>query len=101
MNNRIGRRDFIRTAGVTAGAALAAGYTTKARAATDKIRVGSIGTGGQGSFHLRDGLARAENCEVVAVCDIYLPHLEGGWKNAGGEERKVAKYTDYREMLDK
>ena len=91
----------MKTTGLTAGAALAAGYSAKARAAVDKIRVGSIGTGGQGSFHLRDGLARAENCEVVAVCDIYLPHLEGGWKNAGGEQRRVTKYTNYHEMLDK
>lgn len=101
MDRAIGRRNFMKTAGITAGAALAAGYATKARAATDTIRIGSIGTGGQGSFHLRDGLARAENCEVVAVCDIYLAHLEGGWKNAGGEERPVKKYTNYHEMLDK
>ena len=101
MDRTIGRRDFMRTAGLSAGVVMAAGHSAKARAATNKIRVGSIGTGGQGSFHLRDGLARAESCEVVAVCDIYLPHLEGGWKNAGGEQRKVAKYTNYHEMLDK
>lgn len=95
------RRQFMRTAGTTAGVALATGFSRQARANTDVVRVGSIGTGGQGSFHLRDGLGRAANCEVVAVCDIYLPHLEGGWKNAGGETRQVTKYIEYREMLEK
>ncbi|MCH8204951.1 MAG: twin-arginine translocation signal domain-containing protein, partial [Candidatus Hydrogenedentes bacterium] len=35
MDTKIGRRDFMKTAGVTAGAALAAGYSAKARATTD------------------------------------------------------------------
>lgn len=92
----------MKTAGVGAGVALTAGFPHIAKAATkDKLRVASIGTGGQGSFHLREGLARTEAIDVVAVCDVYIPHLEGGWKNAGGEHRQVNKYMNYHEMLDK
>ena len=96
----LNRREFIRTAGATTGLAIVAGFSPFSYARNEAVRVASIGTGGQGSFHLRDGLARAENIEVAAVCDIYLPHLEGGWKQAGGEKKTIAKYTDYRRMLD-
>jgi predicted dehydrogenase len=95
------RRQFLKTAGVGAGVALASNRIRTARAATDKVRVGCIGTGGQGSFHIRTGLGLAENIEIAAVCDVYLAHQELGWKNAGGEDRRVGKYMDYREMLDK
>jgi predicted dehydrogenase len=95
------RREFLKTAGVGAGVALATGCVRTASGATQKVRVGCIGTGGQGSFHLRTGLAGAQNIEVVAVCDVYNAHLDLGWKNAGGETRTVTKYMDYREMLDK
>ncbi len=95
------RRQFLKTAGVGAGVALAATQVRDMRAETQKVRVGCIGTGGQGGFHLRTGLAGAQNIEVVAVCDVYNLHQEAGWKLAGGETRKVVRYFDYREMLDK
>jgi len=95
------RRQFLKTAGIGAGVALAAHKVRPVHAATDKVRVGCIGTGGQGGFHLRTGLAGAKNVEVVAVCDVYDLHLDAGWKLAGGDTRQVNKYYDYREMLDK
>jgi len=99
MSNHVSRRGFMKTAGAAAGVTLALGRAPFSYAANERIRVASIGTGGQGSFHLRDGLSRAHNIDIVAVCDVYRPHLEGGWKNAGGGN--VKKYMDYREMLDK
>jgi predicted dehydrogenase len=95
------RRQFLKTAGIGAGVALAANRVRSVHAATDKVRVGCIGTGGQGGFHLRTGLPGAKNIEVVAVCDVYGLHQDAGWKLAGGETRTVNKYFDYREMLDK
>jgi len=95
------RRQFLKTAGVGAGVALAAHRVRSVHAATQKVRVGCIGTGGQGGFHLRTGLAGAQNLEVVAVCDVYNLHQEAGWKLAGGETRPVGRYYDYKEMLDK
>lgn len=100
MSDGISRRNFMKAAGATAGVALAAGYSPFSYAQNEKVRVASIGTGGQGSYHLRDGLSSAANVEIVAVCDVYRPHLEGGWQ-AAGSNPNVQKFMDYREMLDK
>lgn len=99
MKTEVSRRGFIKTAGVATGVMLATGFSPFSYAQNEKVRVASIGTGGQGSFHLRDGLSRANNIKIIAVCDVYKPHLEGGYKNAGGGD--VKKYMDYREMIEK
>jgi predicted dehydrogenase len=100
MSQGFSRRDFMKAAGATtAGVLIATGFSPLSYAENEKVTVASIGTGGQGSFHLRDGLGRAADIKILAVCDVYKPHLEGGWNNAGG--RDVKKYMDYREMLDK
>ncbi|HHW25659.1 MAG TPA: Gfo/Idh/MocA family oxidoreductase [Bacillota bacterium] len=62
-----------------------------------KVRVGIIGTGGISHFHMHGYLAQAENCEVVAACDINEPKLK-----AFGEKYGIKNlYTDYNEMLAK
>lgn len=99
MSNGMTRRTFVKSAGTVAGVMAAAGFNPLGYAQNEKVRVASIGTGGQGSFHIRDGLSRAHNIQIVAVCDVYKPHLEGGWKNAGGGD--IKQYMDYRAMLDK
>lgn len=100
MSKELSRRGFLKAAGATAaGVAIATSYSPFSYAANEKVQVASIGTGGQGSFHLRDGLSRASNIKVVAVCDVYLPHLDAGWQQAGGGD--IRKYMDYREMLEK
>ena len=100
MSKDVSRRNFMKTAGTAAaGVAVATTYSPLSYAQNEKVRVASIGTGGQGSYHLRDGMGRAQNIQIVAVCDVYRPHLEGGYKNAGGGDVKI--YMDYREMLDK
>ena len=60
-----------------------------------KLKVGVIGTGRRGKVHLRQ-LAKQQNVEVPAICDI-LP-------NVAKEAAKITEsrpYLDYREMLDK
>lgn len=101
MSMEVSRRGFLKAAGATAaGVAIASGYSPFSYASNEKVRVASIGTGGQGSYHLREGLSLADQIDVVAVCDVYKPHLEGGWRVAGGEDRDIAQYIDYRRMLD-
>lgn len=99
MSLDVSRRGFMKAASATAGVMVATHFSPLSYAQNEKVAIASIGTGGQGSFHLRDGLSRAHNIQIVAVCDVYKPHLEGGWQNAGGGD--VKKYMDYREMLDK
>lgn len=102
MSTGFTRRNFMKVAGATAGVAIAAGYSPFSYAANEKVRVACIGTGGQGGFHIRYGLSQAPNIEIVAVCDVYKPHLNAGWEAAGGsqEGRDIKKYLDYRKMLD-
>ena len=99
-SEEVSRRGFMKAAGATAGVMVATGFSPLSYAQNEKVRIASIGTGGQGSFHIRDGLGRAGNIQVVAVCDVYKPHLEGGWKWAGATDA-VKKYLDYRVMLEK
>ena len=41
----------------------------------EKARIGIIGTGSRGVFHIKNLMTMA-NAEVVALCDVYRPHLE-------------------------
>lgn len=61
----------------------------------DKVRLGLIGPGSRGQFHLAN-LQQIGSAEVVALCDIYRPNLEKGL-----EMFPHAKpYTDYRALLE-
>jgi predicted dehydrogenase len=93
----------MKTAGTVAGVAAAAGFNPRSYAANEKVRLGVIGTGGQGRFHIMNGIAAAEDLEIVAVCDVFLRHQELGWKASGGEEegRTVNRYIEYKEMIEK
>lgn len=68
--------------------------------ANDRIRIGSIGTGGMGTGHIRDFMRRDEafsnltNATVVAVSDVYEPRLERARELSGGEA-----FHDYRDLL--
>jgi predicted dehydrogenase len=98
MGDAFSRRDFLKTAGATAGVAIAAGYSPFSYAQNEKLRVACIGTGGQGGFHIRHGLNDTKEIEIVAVCDVYKPHLEAAYNAAGGGDIKM--YQDYRKLLD-
>lgn len=126
MKNDMTRRTFMKTASATtAGVTIATGFNPFAFAANEKIRVGLIGVGNQGAYHVKAGLAgNADQLQIAAVCDCFLPHQKAGvmyaqCANAGigfepGEHPsklppdlmakakaafKPAAYYDYKEML--
>ncbi len=123
MSDKVNRRKFMKTAGLATGVMIAAGRMPFSYAQNEKVRVGCVGTGGQGSFHVREGLCGATNVDIVAVCDCYGPHQKLGGQlaqisNAGiylepgaaltdaqKQKARVALkpkgYYDYREMLEK
>ncbi len=86
------RRDLLKTAAVWT----AASYN-RVHGANDRIRIAGLGVGGRATYLL--GLAaKAENTEIVAVCDV------------SGARRVAAKakfapsgkdYIDYREVLQR
>lgn len=122
--SEVTRRNFMKAAGATAGFAIAAGYNPLSYAKNEgAVRVGCIGTGGQGNFHLQDGIWGTEDIEIVAVADVYTAHLKGGVQNAwmanamvvvpiGSKPdpeqwaklkavKKPTPYYDYKEMIEK
>jgi len=91
------RRELLRGAGVAAGLAQTAGSSQGARAAAnDRVGVGLIGCGGQGTWDQRSFLEQPD-VEIVALCDVYEPNLQRNLKMAGG---KAKTYREYRRLLE-
>lgn len=61
----------------------------------EKARIGIIGTGSRGCFHIKH-LVQMSNVEVVALCDNYRPHLE----DAAQYYPQAKLYDDYRRLLE-
>ncbi len=76
------RRGFLKaTAATAAAAAFHPQFTVAdegAKGANQRIGVGFIGVGNRCQEHIRivNKLKAEGRCEPVAVCDVYLPHLE-------------------------
>ena len=76
-------------------AALPAASAARVLGANDRIRCGTIGTGGRGWY--LTGRFKEFGAEVAAVCDVYEPHLANGLKQASPGAKG---YADYRRLLD-
>ncbi len=89
------RRSFLGAA--AAGLVLAPGSTRlAAQGASDRIRIGVIGTGGR-ARGLMTLLNKLPGNEMVAVCDVYEPRVLQAAEIAGAT---AAKVSDYRRILD-
>ena len=93
------RREFIRTAAMAAGAfyivprhVLGRGFIPP----SDKLNLAAIGGGGKGHSDIINAWDNGHN-NVVALCDIEWKKME----QVIGKFPAAAKYTDFREMLDK
>lgn len=100
----LGLRQFIKDLGyISGGAALLAttpwlqSFTPdKARELKrEKARIGLIGTGSRGQYHIHS-LLPLEHAEIVALCDIYPPNLESASRLCP----QARQYTDYRKLLE-
>ena len=61
------------------------------------IRVGIIGCGGIANGKHMPSLAKVENCDMVAFCDIIPERAQTAAEKFGTPDAKV--YTDYKELL--
>ena len=104
----VSRRAFVRS-GLIAGSAAVVSRASASRAgvgATDRIRIGLVGTGGRGSHHLRWVSQHAKDCNaaIVAVCDVWKPNLEKGAVAAkkffGEEPKTTSRYGGLMAMDD-
>lgn len=94
------RRDVLKATalGAVIGRELALGQDAPARSApSDRIRVGMIGVGGFGYGSNLPDFLRNPDVDVVAICDVFEPHLERAVARAGG---KAKRYREYRRLLD-
>jgi len=87
------RRTFSKT---LAGGAYMALNASRVLGANDRIGVGIIGCGGQGSGNWRNFLAQPD-VTPVAVCDVFQPNRE---RAAAASKEKVTQYKDFRQLLD-
>lgn len=100
----LSRRDFFKDLGKigSGGLALSAfpwlqscSTEEKTDIAKEKIRIGFIGTGSRGQYHLNN-LKAIPYAEVVALCDNHPPHL----KEASDIYPQAKTYSDYRKLLE-
>jgi len=108
MKTSTSRRQFLKTAALgTAAASLAPASYSRAAGANDRLRVALIGSGSKGiSSHLRDMSrhAKAQNLEVVLVCDPWRVHREEGVAKVkewfGNEPEQCVSYRQVMERKD-
>ena len=94
------RRDFFKTLGSSGLIAMfpwLQSCTKEVSAAVtgEKVRIGLIGTGSRGMYHLNN-LLNIPQAEVVALCDDYEPHL----KQAAALYPKAKLFDDYCKLLE-
>lgn len=104
MKRLTSRRKFLQATGKTATATFAAGHSVPSilRGAepagkSNPVRIGQIGIGTRAP-RLLGAAANTKSAKVVAICDVYKPHLERGISMANNPD--VKSYTDYKEMLN-
>jgi predicted dehydrogenase len=101
------RREFLRRSGAVAAAGFAfpmivdrcvlGGAETPPP--SERVRVGVIGVGGQGTANLK-ALQKEKTAEVVAVCDVDKEHLAKAKALAGAGDKPFQGFADYRRLLD-
>src|SRR5688572_6486809 len=86
MSNDFDRRDFLKSAalaglglaacraGVTVSTSPRPGPTLFRTSPLERVRIGFVGVGHQGSSHVENFL-RIDGVDVVAICDIHPPNL--------------------------
>ncbi len=95
------RRDAIKTAGAATIAGVAAAHLAgapaiiKARAATNAVKFGMVGTGSRGCYLLKH-LKGIDTGNCVAICDLTDDAMNKAQQTIGGNPKR---YKDYRELL--
>ncbi len=71
MDSTLDRRGFLKTTGAATAFMIAEGASAFSYAQNSKVRVGCIGVGGQGMFHVHEGLTHNPDIQIVALADVY------------------------------
>jgi predicted dehydrogenase len=96
MTAKITRRTFT-TAAAGALTALSAASVSRVLGANERVQLGVIGVGNRGD-QLLDAFRTHDDCDIVALCDVYSPYLKAAREKVGdGAET----YDDFRKLLDR
>ena len=90
-----GRRQFLKSAGAALTTSL---FTGNVKGASDRVAAAFIGMGRMGTSNLEYAM-RQPNLQVVAVCDVYQPHLDDAMSKAGAKGHSPRAVRDFREIL--
>ena len=100
----LSRRAFLKGSVAAGAAALVPWRGAMAAGANEEIRVAIIGTGSQGSGHLKTYVSdafKAMNVRLVAVADADQKNADRAAATAGKAGVKVDAYQDLRKVLDR
>ncbi|WP_029902563.1 Gfo/Idh/MocA family protein [Prevotella sp. 10(H)] len=99
----LSRRDFLKNMGVIGGGGLMLSslplmhiyaQEKEKEVKGSKARLAIIGTGSRGMYHINH-LLQIPHAEIVAICDIYQPHLD----NAAKLCPKAKQYKNYNDAI--
>lgn len=90
------RRDFLKTAGMTAFTTSL--FTGRVRGANDRISIAFIGMGTMGLGNLGYAMEIPE-FQPVAVCDVWQPYVERAQARARKQGVEVKGVKDFREII--
>src|SRR5262245_50101505 len=96
MSENINRRRFMAGASVAGASLLTAKSYARVIGANERIQLGIIGPGGRGRSLMGEFRKFPDQCEFIAVCDVYEPNVNAALKLS----RENAKSTiEYKELL--
>ncbi|QDT10281.1 Gfo/Idh/MocA family protein [Planctomycetes bacterium K23_9] len=95
MSQSLSRRQFLAATSAACAVTAVSPGSTKAAAATDRMKVGFIGVGGRGGSNLR-AIEATGKVDVVAACDVDNRYVDQVAMRHPG----VAKFSDFRKMYD-
>jgi predicted dehydrogenase len=97
--HKLTRRDFVRTSAAAGAAVLATGSSNIFAAGSDKIRVGIIGCGGQGTRDLVSCVKSSPGVEITAMGDLFEDRLKESLDKLGKEVPAALKVTPDRQFV--
>jgi predicted dehydrogenase len=95
---KLSRRDFLEATTLGAAGLMLGSSRVPASAlgVNDRVNIGVIGAGSQGSSLIRN-LAMVAKAKITAMCDIFEPNLNKGVSLAGSQPKS---FTDYRKLIE-
>jgi len=97
--SKLTRRDFIKSSMAAGVAMTLARPYSRVLGANNDIRLAVVGTGGQGSNHIKI-FEKLPGVRIVAICDADRNHIQRNLDRFTKNNQKVDGYLDVRELLD-